>query len=103
MYFDEEEAIKLRHLRSYEWKEFMVIWRERRLELYEDYVSQIISTLQYMSYSFRTDDTWQRSIVRTQTLGMCDSVAEAKYPSIAVLLRRLILLPHVHNDSCFKR
>ena len=39
MYFDAEEAMKLRDVRSYEWKEFLVVWRKEQLELYEDYVS----------------------------------------------------------------
>jgi hypothetical protein len=40
-YFDEKEAMKMRDFRSYEWKEFLVIWRNQQLELYEDYVSGI--------------------------------------------------------------
>ncbi|GJJ15604.1 hypothetical protein Clacol_009882 [Clathrus columnatus] len=36
-YFGETEASKLRDLRNYEWKEFLVVWRKHQLELYEDY------------------------------------------------------------------
>ncbi|KAF8516818.1 Pleckstrin homology domain-containing protein [Hysterangium stoloniferum] len=36
-HFSEEEAAKLRDLRSYDWKEFLVVWRGTRIELYEDY------------------------------------------------------------------
>lgn len=39
-YFDAEEAMKLQNFRSYEWKEFLVIWRTEQLELYEDYVRE---------------------------------------------------------------
>ena len=37
--FDAKEAAKLRDMHSYEWKEFLVVWRKKQLELYEDYVS----------------------------------------------------------------
>ncbi|KAF8575447.1 hypothetical protein K439DRAFT_1369937 [Ramaria rubella] len=37
LYFNAEDAVKLRDFRSYEWKEFLVVWRKRQLELYEDY------------------------------------------------------------------
>lgn len=38
-YFGATEAAKLPNLRSSELKEFLVVWRKRQLELYEDYVS----------------------------------------------------------------
>lgn len=37
-YFSAVEASSLRDLRSYEWQEFLVVWRKKQLELYEDYV-----------------------------------------------------------------
>lgn len=43
-YFDAEKAMKLRDLRSQEWKELLVVWRKDQLELYEDYVSQCVFT-----------------------------------------------------------
>ena len=36
--FVDQECRKTRGLDSKEWDEFLVIWRDRRLELYEDYV-----------------------------------------------------------------
>lgn len=36
--FDEQECRITRGLDHEEWAEFLLIWREQRLELYEDYV-----------------------------------------------------------------
>jgi hypothetical protein len=76
IYFDPEEAKKLRDFRSYEWKEFLVVWRKRQLELYEDYVSEITAILSRVSLLFSTVDTWQRNIIRSQTFGLCDSAGK---------------------------
>jgi hypothetical protein len=49
-YFDAEEAMKLRDLHSYEWKEFLVIWRKDQLELYEDYVSEKAIPIHFLTH-----------------------------------------------------
>lgn len=36
--FDEQECRVTRGLEHEEWAEFLLVWREQRLELYEDYV-----------------------------------------------------------------
>lgn len=61
-YFDAEEAMKLRDLRSYEWKEFLVVWRKEQLELYEDYVSKVVF-IQTHPYSFSIVNTRQRKTI----------------------------------------
>jgi hypothetical protein len=39
--FDENQNMITQHLEYEDWAEFMVVWRGRRLELYEDYVSRL--------------------------------------------------------------
>jgi hypothetical protein len=39
--FDENQNMITQHLQYEDWAEFMVVWRGRRLELYEDYVSRL--------------------------------------------------------------
>lgn len=37
-FFDEMQARVTRNLHYEDWAEFMVVWRDRRMEIYEDYV-----------------------------------------------------------------
>ena len=37
-HFDEAENRTTRHVLYSDWKEYLVVWRQNRVELYEDYV-----------------------------------------------------------------
>jgi hypothetical protein len=37
-YFDEKQNRTTCHMRYEDWDEFMVVWRQNRIEIYENYV-----------------------------------------------------------------
>ena len=41
-HFDEAENRTTRHVLYSDWKEYLVVWRQNRVELYEDYVSLLL-------------------------------------------------------------
>lgn len=47
LFFSAEDAMRIRDLRCFEWKEILVVLRRDRVELYEDYVSVIVRILFY--------------------------------------------------------
>jgi hypothetical protein len=49
--FDEVQSRSARNLLCEDWAEFMVVWRNHRLELYNDYVHFISVSLPFLSDS----------------------------------------------------
>lgn len=63
--FDEQECRITRGLDHEEWAEFLLIWREQRLELYEDYVCVYTLSLPLNGSDKTTADIFDRTISRS--------------------------------------
>lgn len=93
--FNEEETKKHQESKEEEWAEFLVVWRRRHLELYEEWVRRFHMTVAY-SLTTYSGLVGARNETNQASKASCLSgpASETPYTHLYVLLGGRFVLPH---------